>query len=162
MSDRLAVVNRGRIEQIGAPADVYERPATAFVAGFVGISNTLGVEAARRVAGSEHPVTVRPEKIHLLRPDEPIPRDSCRATGVVREAIYVGALTRYVVDLDIGGELVVQQQNLDVSSQEALEARGRKVTLAWDRRHSRAVGDGKEVDSGGPGAEGSPHERKDG
>jgi putative spermidine/putrescine transport system ATP-binding protein len=160
MSDRLAVVNRGHIEQIGTPADVYERPSTAFVAGFVGISNTLDGESARRVAGSEHPVTIRPEKIRLLREDETVPGDSCRATGVVREAVYVGALTRYIVDLDVGGELVVQQQNLDVSSSEAIEAKGRRVTLAWDRRHSRIVGEGEEDGRDKADGEGSAPERK--
>jgi putative spermidine/putrescine transport system ATP-binding protein len=69
MSDRLAVFNHGRIEQIGAPADVYERPATGFVAGFVGVSNVLEGPVAQQIAGDPHPFTVRPEKIALVDPD---------------------------------------------------------------------------------------------
>ena len=69
MSDRIAVFNRGRIEQVGAPADVYERPATRFVAGFVGTSNLLTGAAAEAIVGRRGTFTVRPEKIHLNAPD---------------------------------------------------------------------------------------------
>jgi putative spermidine/putrescine transport system ATP-binding protein len=139
MSDRLAVMNGGRIEQVGTPAQVYEQPATGFVAGFVGVSNVLFGRAAREVAGSDRPITVRPEKIRLAELDARVRRQDCSLSGRVREAIYVGALTRYIVDLDVGGELVVIQQNLAVSSMEALEVRGRPVRLIWERQHSRPV-----------------------
>src|SRR5438105_6013716 len=75
MSDRLAVMNAGRIEQVGSPADVYEDPRTPFVAGFVGTSNMLTGEAARAVTGSPAPLTIRPEKIRMIRPEEPVQPD---------------------------------------------------------------------------------------
>ena len=121
MSDRLAVFNEGRIEQIGAPADVYEHPQTEFVAGFVGVSNVLERDGRR--------ISIRPEKIHMSEdgPGEP---------GTVREVVYVGSVTRYLVDLDAGGELDVVRQNLEASSQDVLEARGTRVRLEWKPEHT--------------------------
>lgn len=135
MSDRLAVFNHGRIEQVGSPADVYEHPATTFVAGFVGTSNLLSGEAARAVIGRDGVFTVRPEKIRLADPtDQPEP-DEGSVLGTVREVVYIGPDTRYIVALEMGGELVVTQQNLETSSMEALTAEGRPVRLIWKRRH---------------------------
>jgi putative spermidine/putrescine transport system ATP-binding protein len=139
MSDRLAVFNRGRIEQVGSPADVYERPATGFVAGFVGVSNVLEGETAAAIAGDPHPFTIRPEKISMHELDAPVDGDSCTATGHVREVVYLGATTRYIVELDRGGSLVVMQQNLATSSMEALQVRGKAVRLIWRRNNNRPV-----------------------
>jgi putative spermidine/putrescine transport system ATP-binding protein len=139
MSDRLAVFSRGKVEQIGTPAEVYERPATGFVAGFVGTSNVLEGEAAAAIAGDPHAFTIRPEKIAMVEPDAEVPDGACTATGHVREVVYLGALTRYIVTLDVGGELVVIQQNLATSSMEALQVRGKVVRLVWDRRNNRPV-----------------------
>jgi putative spermidine/putrescine transport system ATP-binding protein len=156
MSDRLAVFNHGRVEQVGTPAEVYERPATGFVAGFVGVSNILEGEAARTVTGSSHAVTIRPEKIHL-EPDEhaPVPEGHVGASGIVSKVVYLGAVTRYTVDLDGGGELVVMQQNLRTSSMEALQVRGRRVRLIWETQHSRPVEPGRGEEEGpmAPGKE---------
>jgi len=145
MSDRLAVFSEGRIEQVGSPADVYERPTTPFVAGFVGTSNLLRGDVARAVIGSEGTFTVRPEKIRMTDPDTAAGDDELSAMGEIRDVIYLGSDTRYVVALDAGGELVVTQQNLETSSMEVLEARGRAVRLAWKRRHVLAL-------EGGPSA----------
>jgi putative spermidine/putrescine transport system ATP-binding protein len=123
MSDRLAVFNEGRIEQIGAPAEVYERPATEFVAGFVGVSNVLERDGRK--------FTVRPEKIRMHF-DEAGEGE----LGRIRDVVYVGMFTRYVVELDSGGELTVVKQNLETSSQEALESRGRRVRLEWRPEHT--------------------------
>jgi putative spermidine/putrescine transport system ATP-binding protein len=142
MSDRLAVFNRGRIEQLGTPADVYERPATRFVAGFVGTSNLLTGESARAIVGAAGTFTVRPEKIHLVDPAATPGPDEASATGTIREVVYLGPDTRYIVALDAGGELVVTQQNLATSSMEALAAKGRVVRLTWKRQHNLPVGDG--------------------
>lgn len=139
MSDRLAVFNHGKIEQVGAPAEVYERPATGFVAGFVGVSNVLEGAAARSIAGSEQAFTIRPEKIALREPDAQVGPDECSASGHVREVVYLGAITRYIVQLDAGGELVVMQQNLTTSSMEALQVRGKAVYLVWHRKNNRPV-----------------------
>ena len=135
MSDRLAVFNAGRIEQIGTPAEVYERPATGFVAGFVGTSNLLSGPAALAVIGQEGTFTVRPEKIRLAAPDDAVSEDEGSARGIVRDVVYLGSDTRYIVALEAGSDLVVTQQNLETSSMEALAARGRSVRLIWHRRH---------------------------
>jgi putative spermidine/putrescine transport system ATP-binding protein len=140
MSDRLAVFNRGRIEQVGPPAELYERPATAFVAGFVGTSNLLRGAVAEALVGSDGTFTVRPEKIHLTDPGTPIGDDEFGADGHVRNVVYLGSDTRYVVALDAGADLVVTQQNLATSSMEALAAQGRAVSLRWKRQHTLRVG----------------------
>jgi putative spermidine/putrescine transport system ATP-binding protein len=129
MSDRLAVFNDGLIEQVGTPAEVYEHPQTEFVAGFVGVSNVLERDGTR--------FTIRPEKIHMRD-------DGAGEPGTVREVVYVGMVTRYVVELDAGGELVVIRQNLETSSQEALEARGRRVRLSWRPEHTYVIKEGSE------------------
>jgi putative spermidine/putrescine transport system ATP-binding protein len=139
MSDRLAVFSHGTIEQVGTPAEVYERPATGFVAGFVGVSNVLEGDIARAVTGSEAAFTVRPEKITMGDLDAEVGLEDCTATGHVREVVYLGAVTRYIVDLDGGGTLVVLQQNLTTSSMEALQVRGRAVRLTWRRGSNRHV-----------------------
>ena len=139
MSDRLAVMNAGRIEQVGSPAEVYEGPETPFVAGFVGISNILSGESARAITGSDRRFTIRPEKIRMAEPDDSVGAGDCTATGHVGEVVYLGATTRYVIDLDVGGQLVVNQQNLATSSMEALQVRGKAVRLIWDERLNRSV-----------------------
>jgi putative spermidine/putrescine transport system ATP-binding protein len=118
MSDRIAVFNEGRIEQIGSPAETYEHPISEFVAGFIGTSNVI--ERNGRT------FTVRPEKIRLL-PSEAEEGEP----GTIRAAVYVGASTRFVVALDDGGELSVLQQNLETSSSDVHEMEGRRVRLAW-------------------------------
>src|SRR5690606_2101125 len=111
--DRLAVFNHGRIEQIGAPADIYEHPATAFVAGFVGVSNLLDGEVARSITGSPAAFSIRPEKIRIAPPAAPVPAGCCDASGRIASVLYLGAHTRYAVALDGGGELAVIDQNRD-------------------------------------------------
>ena len=135
MSDRLAVFNRGRIEQLGTPADLYERPATAFVAGFVGTSNLLRGDAAKSLVGEEGLFTVRPEKIRITERGASVAGDEVGADGTIRNVVYLGPDTRYIVALDAGSELVVTQQNLNTSSMEVLAAQGQPVRLAWKKQH---------------------------
>jgi putative spermidine/putrescine transport system ATP-binding protein len=142
MSDRLAVFNAGKIEQLGSPAEVYERPKTRFVAGFVGTSNLLSGDIARTVLGRSGTFTIRPEKIHLQDRDHPVAEDETGASGVVQDVVYVGPDTRYVVALDAGTTLVVTQQNLTTSSTEALALQGKPVRLVWKRQHELAIADG--------------------
>jgi putative spermidine/putrescine transport system ATP-binding protein len=143
MSDRLAVFNNGRIEQVGAPAEVYEHPDTRFVAGFVGTSNLLTGEVAQAVVGTAGTFTIRPEKIRIGDPDDSPAPGEASAPGHVRQVVYVGPDTRYIVALDAGGELVVTQQNLATSSMEALAAQGRLVRLFWHRQHCLPIADGR-------------------
>jgi putative spermidine/putrescine transport system ATP-binding protein len=142
MSDRLAVFNKGRIEQVGAPAEVYERPATRFVAGFVGTSNLLRGEAAQAILGTTGTFTIRPEKIQLRDPDSPVAEDETAALGTIRDVAYLGPDTRYIVALDAGAQLVVTQQNLATSSTEALAQQGKAVRLVWKRQHQLPIADG--------------------
>ena len=147
MSDRLAVFNKGRIEQVGTPSDVYEHPATRFVAGFVGTSNLLAGDVAEAIIGTRGTFTIRPEKIRLAEPDAPVADDETSATGTINDVVYLGQDTRYIVTLDVGGRLVVTQQNLSTSSTEALAQQGKAVRLIWKRQHDLPVTDG--VDQGG-------------
>ena len=118
MSDRIAVFNQGRIEQIGTPAAMYEHPKTSFVAGFIGTSNVIERDGRR--------FTVRPEKIRLQAEDA-----ADGEPGTIRAAVYLGPVTRFVVALDGGGELSVVQQNLETSSRDVHEMEGKRVRLAW-------------------------------
>jgi putative spermidine/putrescine transport system ATP-binding protein len=153
MSDRLAVFSAGRVEQVGTPAEVYERPATGFVAGFVGTSNVLSGEAAAAVTGSPEPFTIRPEKIRMGDGGVPPGPDEWSAAGHVSEVVYLGALTKYIVALDTGGTLVVFQQNLSTSSMEALQVQGREVRLTWGKSNTRSV-----EQTAGPDGSGGPKE----
>jgi putative spermidine/putrescine transport system ATP-binding protein len=128
MSDRLAVFNEGKIEQVGPPAEVYEHPITEFVAGFVGVSNLLERDGAT--------ISVRPEKIRILAEGEPEDAGAQVERGTIREVVYAGMATRYIVELDAGGELTVVVQNLETTSAQALEARGRSVRLQWHPEHT--------------------------
>jgi putative spermidine/putrescine transport system ATP-binding protein len=130
MSDRIAVFNEGRIEQIGAPEDVYERPSNAFVAGFVGVSNLLERDGQR--------ITVRPEKIFFVENGN-APKDLHVEEGTIRDVLYAGSVTRYLVDLEAGGELQVVRQNLETSSAEVQAQRGRKVKIGWRADQTVAV-----------------------
>ena len=139
MSDRLAVFNLGHIEQIGSPAEVYEHPATPFAAGFVGVSNLVSGAVAQAITGSPETFSIRPEKIHLKEPEQPVEADSCGVTGRIRDVIYLGVHTRYLVELDGGTDLTVVQQNLHTTSMDVLAAKGRAVKLVWKREHMRRI-----------------------
>jgi putative spermidine/putrescine transport system ATP-binding protein len=136
MSDRLAVFNDGRIEQVGAPAEVYERPANEFVAGFVGISNVLE-RGGRRF-------TVRPEKVRVMAAGETPPAGLHTEPGKVAEVAYAGMVTRFTIALDAGGELQVVRQNLETTSAEAAGERGRQVLIGWRDDQTAAISSTKE------------------
>jgi putative spermidine/putrescine transport system ATP-binding protein len=133
MSDRIAILNQGHIEQVGAPIDVYEHPRTAFVAGFIGISNLIERDGRQ--------ITVRPEKIRLLADGEQPPGGARVETGRLRDVVYVGVLTRYVIDLDAGGELVVARQN-EAASALSDAMSGARVRIAWRDDQAFAVAGG--------------------
>ena len=120
MSDRIAVFNEGKVEQVGTPAEMYEHPATQFVAGFIGTSNVIERDGRT--------FTVRPEKIRLLAETAPEGEP-----GVVRAVAYLGSATKFLVALDAGGELTVLQQNLETSSEDVHGMEGKRVRLSWRR-----------------------------
>jgi putative spermidine/putrescine transport system ATP-binding protein len=130
MSDRIAVFNEGRIEQVGTPAEVYETPANDFVSGFVGVSNLLERDGRR--------FTIRPEKTRLIEPGDSA--DGLQTeSGRVVDVAYAGMITRFLVALDAGGELQVVRQNLDAYSAEAQDQAGREVVVGWRPEHTVAV-----------------------
>jgi putative spermidine/putrescine transport system ATP-binding protein len=133
MSNRIAVFNAGSLEQVGTPDEIYESPATPFVAGFVGTSNIIEGEFARTVIGDAQRHTVRPEKIRMLDPHDPAEPADYSVVGVIRDVIYLGAETRYIVDVGGAARMTVVQQNLATSSMEARSRVGREVRLAWPR-----------------------------
>ena len=142
MSDRIAVFNEGTIEQVGSGAQLYEQPASRFVAGFVGTSNLVAGDSARQLFGDDGIHSVRPEKIRIstdVRAGPPPGQQS--VTGTVADVIYVGAATRFVVDLDTGGRLVALQQNTDSTSADVVGFRDTKVRLSWNKEHAVRVED---------------------
>ena len=140
MSDRIAVFNEGRIEQIGAPIEVYEHPATVFVAGFVGTSNLMRDEVAVAVLGRPGTWSVRPEKIRVTKGGLTAGAGVHAVPGTVREVIYVGMSTRFVVDLDAGGSLMAVAQNSQANLGDNATRRGDRVTLSWNSEHEYSLG----------------------
>src|SRR3954462_312115 len=159
MSDRIAVMDGGHVLQVGSPRDVYEDPGSRFVAGFVGVSNLLELPVEKSdgdvltlrlgpddaIAG-EQPggasegaiaiVTIRPERIALAarRAD-----GDCHARGKVTESLYAGPTSRFVVELDGGGELMVVKQNATTSYEDVEALRGQPVVLTWQREYTRVI-----------------------
>ena len=143
MSDRIAVFNNGKIEQIGSAAEIYEQPASQFVAGFVGTSNVITGEAAKKLLGREGTFSVRPEKIHIdpTRRETSDDPDVITVEGTVADVVYAGASTRFIVDLEAGARLVALQQNLQTSSMDVLDYRDAPVRLSWRTQHCIAIDD---------------------
>ena len=142
MSDRIAVFNEGRIQQLATPFELYEQPASAFVAGFVGTSNLLEGQVAEALVGEAGTFVIRPEKL-LMHAEADAPAAdarTCVAPGVVREVVYLGASTHSVVGLDAGATLTVAHQNSDNTIDVALERRQQRVALSWRRDHLVALG----------------------
>jgi putative spermidine/putrescine transport system ATP-binding protein len=137
MSDRLAVFNHGRIEQIGTPGELYNRPATEFVAGFVGVSNVIKAELAERLTGSPAAFTIRPERVRLVDGSAVTNGETVSASGRVTGTVYLGATTRVAVRLDAGGELSVLVPNSDESSR--APATDAAVHVTWLRRHQHPL-----------------------
>ncbi|HEX6755195.1 MAG TPA: ABC transporter ATP-binding protein [Mycobacteriales bacterium] len=154
MSDRIAVFNAGRVEQVGTPAEIYERPATPFVAGFVGTSNLLTGAVAHSLLGAEGTYVLRPEKVRLAAAGEPIGADEVTAGGELAEVIYAGAETRLYVDLDAGARMVAAFPNVEGPPDDAgrhprHRRLGERVRLVWQRgqmfRIAGAVPAGQQV-----------------
>lgn len=131
MSDRIAVFDKGKIQQLDRPAAIYERPSNEFVAGFVGVSNLISGSAAQSLLGQSGTFTVRPEKIQIS--------DSAGAAGTIKEVEYLGPATRFIVDLDAGVRLVVLKQNSEESASEVMNMRGKKIKLSWDKESEYRV-----------------------
>lgn len=131
MSDRIAVFNNGRIEQIGTPSELYEHPTTEFVATFVGTSNVLSGAVAEALVGSDQTISVRPEKIKMVGLETAVANNHCFADGTVTDVTYLGLHTRYRVRLDAGADMTIIEQNLEATSRDVQAAQGRRVRLSW-------------------------------
>jgi putative spermidine/putrescine transport system ATP-binding protein len=138
MSDRLAVFNRGRIEQLGTPAEVYGDPQTEFVARFVGVSNILAPEVTQRYAGVAAAAALRPERIAVRPVGATALEGECRALGTITRLEFLGATTRYDVALDDGTALTVMAQNNSASGTAALRA-GDRTQVCWRREDLRTL-----------------------
>jgi putative spermidine/putrescine transport system ATP-binding protein len=131
MSDRIAVFNNGRIEQVSPPLELYEHPANEFVAGFVGVSNLIERDGRR--------MTVRPEKIELLEPGAQADHLQTEAGRIV-DVSYAGSVTRFTVQLKQGEKLQVVRQNVESASSGALPGQGNEVLVGWRPEHAAAIG----------------------
>jgi putative spermidine/putrescine transport system ATP-binding protein len=127
MSDRIAVFDRGRIQQIDKPSAIYEKPKNIFVADFVGVSNLISGDAAKALLGRSGNFTVRPEKISLGE----VAGNDRKAPGVIKEVEYLGPATRFLVELDAGVKLVALLQNTAQSSSDVEALRNTRTTLSW-------------------------------
>jgi spermidine/putrescine transport system ATP-binding protein len=163
MSDRIAVMNRGRYEQLGEPESLYERPTTRFVAGFLGVSNLLPgevegndgthaavrledgtiVRAPRGIVGDRSRVSigVRPEKIRLHEAGSEPQAGHNHMAGVVRDASYLGVSTQYQVEAQGGARLTVYEQNVERATKAELWAPGEAVQMTWSPDHTFVVAD---------------------
>jgi len=162
MSDRIAVMNRGRYEQLGDPEVLYERPKTRFVAGFLGVSNLL--PATRDGADGGHAMFhladgsavrvpnqlvegrtgalalgVRPEKFRLIEPSKDIPPGLNRLRGTIADASYLGVSTQYIVRLPDDQRVTVYEQNVERATKSELWAVGEEVVVAWAPEHCFVV-----------------------
>jgi spermidine/putrescine transport system ATP-binding protein len=174
MSDRIAVMSRGKIEQLGPPEELYERPTTAFVAGFLGVSNLLDGEVISRegemlsvkvgdgtvlhtpamATDGSGPVRVgvRPEKLRVIPGgSEPSSSGLNVLDGTVLDASYIGVSTQYLVETRDGHRLTVYTQNLETSGASELLADGHPVRLTWKPQHSFVIA------GGGQHLHGDPH-----
>jgi spermidine/putrescine transport system ATP-binding protein len=169
MSDRIAVMNRGLIEQVGGPETIYERPRTTFVAGFIGVSNLMpgevvsanGQRAELRLdagvtvpaqpdgaaAGERVHAVVRPEKLELHRADSPAPAGRASVEGTIESSLYLGTATQVVVKLADGTSMTVLVPNTDEAERQRMPGAGAQVRLAWAGEHIHIVRESKEEGS---------------
>jgi putative spermidine/putrescine transport system ATP-binding protein len=138
MADRIAVFNAGHVQQVGTPEDVYEKPATPFVADFIGTSNLLDGVAAKQLVGEEGTFSLRPERIRLCAPDAAPAAGECAADGTVADVVYAGAFLRYVVTLDAGPVFIVTVPSSGAGDPAAV-ARGSRTRLIWKSDHTYRV-----------------------
>jgi spermidine/putrescine transport system ATP-binding protein len=170
MSDRIAVMNKGRYEQLGAPEELYERPRTRFVAGFLGVSNLLhgrvdgtaddygivrladgaAIRVPRAVVkdAPEVEIGVRPEKIRIVEAGSAPANGSNTLDGTVRDASYLGVSTQYIVELRSGETVTVYEQNVARTVHGSLFQNGQQVQLCWSPDHTFVVGSETPAEAG--------------
>ncbi|WP_217183609.1 ABC transporter ATP-binding protein [Streptomyces sp. AC495_CC817] len=136
LSDRVAVFNNGRIEQIGTARDVYEFPRTEFVARFLGLSNLIGGDLAEELTGDARTMSIRPERVRLISRDAAAAAGEVSLSGTIREVVYTGPATRYLVATGAGVEVMAEQPNAHHPTAGAAFGRGDHVVVAWSPDHA--------------------------
>jgi putative spermidine/putrescine transport system ATP-binding protein len=144
MSDRVAVFNHGRVEQVATPVELYESPASSFVAGFVGTSNRIGGGIAQKLLGTSGEYAVRPERLRVVPAGVSVENGEITMPGRVREVVYLGPTTHAIVELDGGSTLTVSRPNAGGASEPPLEASDRLVAVALHRDSLIALSGGTE------------------
>ncbi|RZS59750.1 putative spermidine/putrescine transport system ATP-binding protein [Microcella putealis] len=139
LSDRIAVFNEGRVEQVGTPREVYEYPQTAFVASFLGVSNLIPAELARELAGADGAISVRPERVRLAAVDSTRAPDETSVVGTITETVYTGPATRYIVTTEFGLTIIAERHNDHAPNDTAPYRRGDTVRVYWHREHAALV-----------------------
>ena len=139
LSDRIAVFNQGRVEQVGTPREVYEFPQTAFVAGFLGVSNLIAPDLAERLTGESRAFTVRPERVRIAPADAaPAPHETS-VLGTISELVYTGPATRYIVEGEHGLRVIAERHNDHSPNDTAPWSRGDRVRVVWATEHAAVV-----------------------
>lgn len=139
MSDRIVVFNEGKVEQVGTPQDVYNKPATRFVAGFLGAANILSGEEAKKIFGKSKTVSIRPERMRLQPSNSKISNDESSVSAVVQEAAFVGANTVYIVETEFGFRLNVSKTNTELLGQDKSFAAGDRVLVVWHNSQAAEI-----------------------
>ena len=139
LSDRIAVFNEGRVEQVGTPREVYEYPQTAFVASFLGVSNLIPADLARVLVGAEGAISVRPERVRLAPVDQVLSAAETSVVGTITETVYTGPATRYIVTTDFGLTVIAERHNDHAPNDTAPFHRGDQVRAYWHREHAALV-----------------------
>jgi len=139
LSDRIAVFNEGRVEQIGTPREVYEYPGTPFVASFLGLSNLIPAELALELAGAKSALSVRPERVRIAATDEAVRNTETSVRGTVVETVYTGPTTRYIVETDFGLRLIAERHNDHAPDDTSSFHRGDAVLAVWYTEHAAVV-----------------------
>ncbi|WP_430592274.1 ABC transporter ATP-binding protein [Humidisolicoccus flavus] len=139
LSDRVAVFNQGRIEQIGTPNEVYEFPTTEFVAGFLGVSNLIQARQLPDFAGPDSLLSIRPERVRLIASNQAAHDPETALRGVIAETVYTGRSTRFIVETEPGIRVIAERQNDHHPGGGASFARGDFVQVAWTKDHAAVV-----------------------
>lgn len=139
LSDRVAVFNNGKIEQVGSPRDVYEFPQTEFVARFLGVTNILPAELSQRLLGRDQMHSLRPERVELADATAPSEPGVVRILGTIAEAVYAGAHTRYLIDTEDGIRIIAEKQNTHRPLTEPSVHRGDAVSVLFRADHATPI-----------------------
>jgi putative spermidine/putrescine transport system ATP-binding protein len=135
MSDRIAVFNQGKIEQIGTPREVYENPSSAFVASFLGVSNLISGPSAVELLGSEQLANVRPERIRLDKENAKVSAGEIGVKATITDVAYTGANTIYVLETGSGLRLIATRLNEELPGQDLDLGAGDRVLAAFRKEH---------------------------